>query len=144
MSEDEKGSDFDARLLFVKASESDGLVLKEETKDEKESNSSHSNEGETIEEGVIIGINVSTISVSGGFDDGVAQIVDTGSQVVDGIHNISDQEDDNTIVIVSQPSIVELFFEGVVVEVGVRGGGSVNSKSLKVHFRRDEDNEIKR
>jgi len=136
LSKDEESEDLHASILLFKGSKSDGLELEEEAEGEEEGNSSQSKEGDTIEEGVVIVGSVSTIIVLGGGTLGVrvTHTEETVSQVVKGITDVADQEDNDTIIVVLQPSVVELFFEGGVIEVGVSGGSGFTGKSLKIHF----------
>lgn len=136
LSKDEEGGDLDASILLFKGSKSDGLELEEEGKSEEEGNTSKGDEGDTVEEGVVVVISPSTVGVGGvgTLGDGVLHEVETVLQVVQGIRDVADQEDNDTIVIVLEPSVVELFFEGGVVEVGVSGGGSFTGKSLEIHL----------
>jgi len=134
LSKDEEGGDLDASILLFEGSKSDGLELEEEGEGEEEGDTSQSDKGDTIEEGVVVSIDPGAVNVLGALEDGVTHIIETVSQVVQGITDVADQEDNDTVVIVLEPSVVELFFEGGVVEVGVSGGRSFTGKSLEIHL----------
>ena len=55
-------------------------------------------------------------------------------EIVEAERDGTEGEDKDTIVVVLEPSVVELFFEGGVVEVGVSGGSSFTGKSLEIHL----------
>ena len=128
MSKGEEGGNLDGSILPFEVSKLDGLELEEETESKEEGNTSQSEKGDTVEEGIVVIINDETVLDFCAPNDGVCHVKDTISQVVQGISNIDDKERNDGIVIILEPAVVELFFEGGVVELG----GS--NKTLEVHL----------
>lgn len=109
----------DGRFLSFNRSKSNSLILKEKAKSKENSNSSEDNEGKTIEESAVI-FNVSR-GISG-LGIMFSKVVDSESEVVNKDGKIGEGEDVDGIKIFLEPSVVKLFFENGVVEVGIRGG----------------------